>query len=316
MANAAERQLGSLGGQWSLFTGNMQKLSGAATHGLAVELERTVLPAANRAAQAITAIFADDTLAPEEKLRRARAVIKRELGPIADDLGDLIDKADIPGHLGDAVGAALPKMASAAADAAPHVASAFVEAWLKSGPWAQLLSALYIGAKINKGRKALGIGGAAAKAAEGLAGRGGTPANPLWVAVVNAGGLPGGGKGPTTAGRRLLPVAKGAARLAGPIAVAEGIREGSEALRDKSGGSYRGHIGTQQIPGGVAGAGWLWNMLLGGRDQGTIGRGGQGIGSAGLLGGLPLVVENRIVLDGRDVYRSTSRVNARRKARK
>jgi tape measure domain-containing protein len=76
MAKAAEQQTHTLGGQWMLLTGNMQKAAGAATLGLAHGLEKNVLPAANRAAEQITKIFGNEGLSNEEKLRRARAVIK------------------------------------------------------------------------------------------------------------------------------------------------------------------------------------------------------------------------------------------------
>jgi hypothetical protein len=100
MAKAAKDQTATLGGQWMLLTGNMQKAAGAATAGLAKDLEKNVLPAANRASQEIGKIFGKEGLSNEEKLRQARAVIRRELGPVADDLKEKLDEADIPEHLG------------------------------------------------------------------------------------------------------------------------------------------------------------------------------------------------------------------------
>jgi tape measure domain-containing protein len=106
MAGAAKRQLQTLSGQWGLFTGTAQKDVGLLTAPLARDLERTVIPAANRAADQINEIFGKKGLSNEEKMRQARAVIKRELGPIGDDLKEKLDEADIPEHLGELVGAA------------------------------------------------------------------------------------------------------------------------------------------------------------------------------------------------------------------
>lgn len=324
MAGAAKRQISTLGGQWSLFTGNLQKASGALMLGLAANLEHGVLPAANRAVSAITDIFGTKGLSNEEKIRRARRVIDRELGPIADDIKHDIDRADIPGHLGSAVGAALPKMAGAAADAAPGVASAFVHAWLNSGPWAQLISALYLGKKLGGGKLAAkGIGAAIGKAAGSqLAAKGATPANPLWVAVVNNG--PGGG--PVGSGKdgwikkagKWLPAAGAAGSAAGIAAVAIG----SEAARSLAppGHRYPGHVGSFTVPGHIAGAGWLANLLFG------TGGGSRPLvtprsGSAGnvlfpgvnALGGFPL--EASINIDGQRVGKAMTRAKAKQKAR-
>jgi tape measure domain-containing protein len=215
MAKAAEQQTHTLGGQWMLLTGNMQKAAGAATLGLAHGLEKNVLPAANKAAAEITKIFGNEGLSNEEKLRRARAVIKRELGPVANDIKGEIDKADIPGHLGDLVGAALPKMADAAAQAAPHVAGAFVTAWLHSGPWVQLATLLFAAKKLGDARG--GLGG-------GKGGIGGLLNKPVPVYVTNWGGTPGKG----TLGKignavkRVGPLAVGAAGAAADVAGAAG----------------------------------------------------------------------------------------------
>jgi hypothetical protein len=56
-----------------------------------------VLPAANRRAHADHEdLRRGGHLSNEEKLRRARKIIDRELGPIADDLLHELDQADIP----------------------------------------------------------------------------------------------------------------------------------------------------------------------------------------------------------------------------
>lgn len=201
MANAAQRQIRTLGGQWDHFTGDMQKLSGKATESLAHSLERRVIPAADRAVSAITKIFGTEGLSNEQKLRRARRVIDRELGPIATDLLHQLDRADIPQHLGDLVGQAAPKIAAGAAKAGPRAASAFLDAWLHSGPWGQIGTILFAAWK-GKGliNKLLGdpLHGAARRGGAG----GGilASAKPVPVFVTNPGGLGGGGGTPVPAG--------------------------------------------------------------------------------------------------------------------
>jgi hypothetical protein len=120
MAKAAEAQTKTLGGQWNLLTGNIQKLSGAATESLAAGLREKALPAVNEAVQQITEIFGREGLSNEQKLAEARKVIVRELGPVWHELAQEIDDADIPGKLGDAVAAATPTVLDAMADIAPQ----------------------------------------------------------------------------------------------------------------------------------------------------------------------------------------------------
>jgi hypothetical protein len=103
-------------------------------------LERDVLPAANRAAQAIT----EDLRRQRPQQRAEAAPGARRHRPRARPVRRRPQAQDRPGRhprpSRRPVGAAIPKMAAAAAAGAPHVASAFVHAWLHSGPWAQLLS--------------------------------------------------------------------------------------------------------------------------------------------------------------------------------
>lgn len=220
MANAAKAQLTTLGGQWQLFTGNAQKLAGAATAGLAMGLEKNVLPAANRAVDQITKIFGEEGLTNEEKLRRARTVIETQLGPIWDDVKHQIDEANIPEHFGEAVGAALPKLAQAAAEAAPGAAKAFIDGWLHSGPWVQFLSVAYLAKKLG----AFGaVGNLLGKGAGGGMSVGGK-AGVVPVYVTNWGGkdapgIPGGAseKGATSWLKRAAKFATSGEAAAGVI---------------------------------------------------------------------------------------------------
>jgi tape measure domain-containing protein len=216
MAQAAEAQTRTLGGQWDLLTGNIQKLSGAATESLAAGLREKALPAVNDAVQHITEIFGREGLSNEQKIAEARAVIIRELGPIWHELAQEIDHADIPGKLGQAVAAATPRMLNAMADIAPQAAKAFVDGWLASGPEAQVITALFLGNKLRKSDfgKALftaGSGSGKSSAATLFAGRGATPTNPVWVRIV-------GGKGGVLDTAEDLGKKTGAAAIGGRAA--------------------------------------------------------------------------------------------------
>ena len=132
-----------------------------------------------------------------------------------EDVKQDLDDADIPEHLGDLVGKGAVAMAGAAATAAPHVAKAFVDAWLHSGPWTQMASLLFVARKVQK----MGGGGGLVKGGiGGLFSR----AKPIPVYVVNGmgGGVPGGRSVPATTakGGRVPGVLKGLGLAALPIA--------------------------------------------------------------------------------------------------
>jgi hypothetical protein len=99
------------------------------------------------------------------------------------------------------------------------VAKAFVDGWLHSGPWVQLLTALAVWKKLGTpgglGGKGGGGGGSAA-----LGGKA-TP-TPVWV--VNWGKVPGGGSLPGGKTRTRRPAgaktAKTVGRFAGPVGAA------------------------------------------------------------------------------------------------
>jgi tape measure domain-containing protein len=228
MAKAAKDQTKTLGGQWALLTGNLQKASGAATLGLAGGLEHDVLPAANRASQAITDIFGKKGLSDTQKLRQAKAVIEQELGPIWEDIKQDIDEADIPGKLGEVIGDAAPQVIGAAGHLGFKGVEAFVEAWMASGAWAKVLSTLFLAKKLGLVGKLAGAG------AGRLPGIGGLLNKPVPVFVTNPGfGGPGGPGGPggkpggsswvKKAGQGSSILAGGAAAIAGQQQIVEHV---------------------------------------------------------------------------------------------
>jgi tape measure domain-containing protein len=294
MAGAAKRQLQTLSGQWGLFTGTAQKDVGLLTAPLARDLERTVIPAANRAADQINEIFGKHGLSNEEKMRQARAVIKRELGPIGDDLKEKLDEAKIPEHLGELVGAALPKMAEAAADAAPHVAEAFVTAWMHSGPWAKLITALAVWKKIG----APGLPGGGGKG--GLGGVLGS-AKPVPVFVTNWGGE--GGKGIASKAKDALKTAGPAALGAARSAVIPAAGDLAPALAPLAGLTLLATTqGDHNLPTRGRGASSPSN------PAGSIPPPGFGTGPVGAL-------TVKVVVNDREVATATAAGNAKQRAR-
>jgi tape measure domain-containing protein len=247
MAGAAQRQLQTIGGQWALFTGNAQRLSGAATAGLTAGLEHDVLPAANRAVEQITDILGTKGLSDKDKLRQSREVIRRELGPVAQDLIADIKRADLPSKLDHEFELALNKMSASAVHNAPHLVSNFVNAWLGAGPWAKLISGAWFARKLGIDKGVL----AALKAAKG-GGAGGTLAGlakagkPIPVFVTNSGfggGGPSGGPWTNDPSRkpytRPMPASRGSrvrsalgttGRRVGELAVAGSLYEGYLSL--------------------------------------------------------------------------------------
>jgi hypothetical protein len=303
MAKAAEAQTRTLGGQWMLLTGNMQKLAGAATAGLASGLEHGVLPAANRAVEQITAIFGDKGLTNEQKLARARTVIRRQLGPVWEDIKHDIDEADIPGKLGDAVAAATPKILDAMGEIAPKAAKAFVDGWLHSGPEAQLITALFFGNKLRKSDfgKALfsgGTGGGKGGAVSTLLGtRGATPKNPVWVAVASGKGL----------GDSVKDIAKKTAVPASVAArVAASVGGGEELAALGVGGGLAALLAYVA----VKNAHNDYDYRAGGstvrrQAAGTIPAPGYGTGPVGAL-----AVTNIVNIDGKTFSRATATTDA------
>ena len=314
MAKAAEAQTKTLGGQWSLLTGNVQKLSGAVTEDLAGGLRDELLPAANDTATALTAIFGDDSLTDAEKMSRAFDEIKRRLGPIADQIGVEIEQADIPKALGDALDKAGPVLLDAGQDAA----GMFIDAWTEAPVWAKVLSAAWLGKKLFGGaggavgtEVGMGIGRGisrgigekiaqnlagtlAGRLAEGFLGRGGTPANPLFVLDVGGGGGVGRGRGaPVPARGASAP--SGAARLLGTgaqavpvVAAATGVALGLHAVLPE--GAERAI--NQNNPAGA------------GRGP-AVGAGtvpAPGFGNRGLQVNVPVSVDGRTVARATAVY--------------
>lgn len=126
------------------------------------------------------------------------------VGDIADGLGDIVDvTADVT--------AALPGVAKLIPSLA--VGASVLASWRR-------LKTLMGGLPLIGAGKGGSLGTAPSVAA-GLAGKGGTPANPLWVAVVNGAGLPGSGRGPSGG----VVTKPGETRTKGGVILPPGVRE-------------------------------------------------------------------------------------------
>ena len=322
MGKAAEKQTKTLSGQFDMLTGNLQKAAGAATEGLAKALEDDVLPAANSAADQITEIFGREGVPIEVKLKLAKDVLQRELGPIVSELGDQIDQANIPQRLADAIEAAVPTMLRAAGDAAPKVAEAFVNAWLGAPTWAKVLTAGVIAKKLAGSVAGLpGVGGGSGGAFGGLFFNGQSPPKALWVRLAGgAAGVPPA----ATAGIAGVASTLGAASFAGAAGIAAFLLLRGKASEQQNPGSTT-TTGTGPIVAGdpvkqaQANAALSVELL---RFLGIDTRPGQPSTSdpfrrPPLLGGLPRF-ENHITveLDGQVLSKKVDEVIAREKARR
>lgn len=198
------KQAKTFNGQLSNIKDNLNKTLGTITRPGFEYLRNKVFPAAGDATKQINKIFDRSDLNTNQKIQLSRQILDRQLGPFADALGDQISAAHIPEHIGDEFGRAIPLIASHMGAAAEPAASAFVTAWLHSGPWGQFLSAGWLAKKAGAfGAIGRALGGKAGLAGE-LAGRG-SPTNPMYVIVLDQGvpGL-GSGKGPVKKAGGLL----------------------------------------------------------------------------------------------------------------
>jgi hypothetical protein len=119
----------------------------------------------------------------------SRAVLKRRLGPLWDEVKKMIASLHVPEWLGKQFGAAVPRIASAVGKAAPYAAAAFVTSFVHSGIYGQLfvlglmaaklgvfstladMAAARFSSRFAKRTAGTGAGGAAAGAGGGIFGK-------------------------------------------------------------------------------------------------------------------------------------------------
>lgn len=116
-----------------------------------------------------------------EKVTLSRDAARRELGPLVKELRATVDRADLDEKLSSAVSAAMPKIANAAAENAPRVASAFVSGFAGASPWGRLIAGTFLLNKFGglgafrqigtQGGKSVGAGVGDGVAKSGLKGR-------------------------------------------------------------------------------------------------------------------------------------------------
>lgn len=173
---AAERQAKTFSGQMSTLRDNYSQLMGAMTEGLFEEL-KDWLPVVNETAEEIAAVWKRDDLTPEAKFKESRVIAERTLGPLVQELGRMLDRADLPEKFGDALAAALPIAAEGAGQLGVAIARGTVEGFLASDSWGRLLIGGWLFTKLGgiAAIRASGVlvGGAAAQGVgTGLAGGG------------------------------------------------------------------------------------------------------------------------------------------------
>lgn len=210
------KQAATFNGQLSNMEDNLNKTLGTVTKPEFNYLRNQVLPAVGNAMQDVNKIFSRTDLSTNTKLQLSREVLDRQLGPFADALKDQIGAAHIPEHVGDEFGRAIPMIAAHMGDAAGPAASAFVTAWLHSGPWGQFLSVAWLAKKAGAfGALGKVLGGKTGDVAGALTGRG-SPTNPLYVIVLDQGPGLGGRDGKVLRGAKWL---ERIGPFAGPIGI-------------------------------------------------------------------------------------------------
>lgn len=224
---------------------------------------------------------------------------------VRNGLGDAI-VAEIP----DAMGAASDMIARTLVEAAPKAAELFIDGFIEADAWGKLLMGGWLFRKLG-GFKAAGglLGKTGMPGTAGLTGKGGSPANPLWVAVVN-GDMPGGGRGPGgvlgKAGR-VGRFARGGFLSLGAVAIEEAVRRSAEEIqRQKNDGLTSDQFSrraSRQLRDRVPLSGEAPPRFR------------VPVDAQGFPTGPPIRLENVIKIDGEVVERHSREVLERRQAR-
>lgn len=159
---ASEAQSKTWAGLTSTLEDDTKQTLGAMTQGLFEQLEEW-LPAVNRTADDIAAIWKRDDLDPGQKLKLSRAAVRRNLGPAFHEIEREFKRAHIGEHLQDAVEAAIPKIADGVAHSAPKAAAAFVHGFEDADVWGKLAISAFLYSKLGGRTGFVGMGGRAGK---------------------------------------------------------------------------------------------------------------------------------------------------------
>ena len=145
----AKEQARTFNGQLSTLKDNANYTLGKVMLPLFNELRDDVFPDLNKATENLSETFSRTDLTFSDKLKVARDQVKRDLGPLGRDIETAVRNAHLDDKLASFVEAAAPKIAEAAARAAPKAAASFVTAFTRMGPWAQLLTVGFLASKLG-----------------------------------------------------------------------------------------------------------------------------------------------------------------------
>ena len=112
-------------------------------------LSKDVIPAFAKAGRGIGRAFSDKDLDFGQKINRSIRSVKVHLGPLAKKLYDAIERLNLGSKFAAAFEKAAPKIADAAAGAAPHAAASFGRAFTGAGSWGRLLTAAFLWKKMG-----------------------------------------------------------------------------------------------------------------------------------------------------------------------
>lgn len=157
MAKAAKNAEGNFNVQVAQLTKNFEMIKRLATEDLFTDINRKVMPSLLKTSKRVGKIFNSKDLDLGEKFEESFKAAKVELGPLWQQLERELKDADLGGKLADAVEWGVPKMADAAAKAAPKAVGAFINAWLNAGMWGKLLTSAFLLKKIGAFKAAGGM---------------------------------------------------------------------------------------------------------------------------------------------------------------
>lgn len=136
-------------GQMANIKEQAKYMAGTLFQPLFKELEGYVFPLIGQFGTTFTDVLNDQTLTSKQKWSKIKDAFKVYFGPLANEYGAWIKKADLPGKLAGIFDTILPVMMNSAASAAPRVAGAFIDAWLHADAWTQVLTATLLLSKFG-----------------------------------------------------------------------------------------------------------------------------------------------------------------------
>ena len=143
------KQAKSFTGQLSTLRDNANQTFGTITMPAFERLRDDVFPDLNRSAERLSDVFARDDLTLGQKLSITNLEAKRFFRPLVDEGAQAVRDMRLGEKAIDEFEQQMPRLAEAAANAAPDVAKAFFNAFMDAGPWGKLFMGLATAGKLS-----------------------------------------------------------------------------------------------------------------------------------------------------------------------